>query len=548
MTKTYLALSLGPVVATLNQARTTRELWLASYTLSKLASICMATKTENVPTLSILSPQLWDKEKPTYGAGIYPDRIYWKIDNPLNSTQIQSIQDAILKALRAACNSQVSDTEWDSFLRMVWVQGTWSEEEIEEKDKSFLQRLNDLLDTAELAEKWKLEQPIDVLTKLIGKDDLKLLDRPIYQWRKESLENTKDLMYLTYAGEDIGRFPSIIEITTRPLKSKGTNTDTEWYEDKIEKAISERLRKNAVDKDEDFIGKIKKHYPDDFLVSHKYLCMIQSDGDGVGALLKNLGNDTDKLTLFSNCLNEFAVEASRRVVEYGGTPVFAGGDDLLFLAPVMHQNDAGKNIFHLLQELNTAFPEPFAAKNLPTDSLSQSFGLSMSYYKHPLQEVVKTTQGLLFATAKTHVEGKDKKNAIAFHVEKHSGQYFEACLGIKGAFFEAFMALLNAYQKDDSRFLTSVMFQLREQKAILAEMAHKKERLAAFFQKNFDEDPHHENRGLLDRIENLVYIQFFEKPCMTDETARDSHLKRIFSCLKFIHFLRAKDTKEDDNI
>jgi CRISPR-associated protein Cmr2 len=293
-----------------------------------------------------------------------------------------------------------------------------------------------------------------------------------------------------------------------------------------------------------------------------------------------IGNYTKNIDKFSECLGFFSREASKMVVEYGGTPIFAGGDDVLFLAPVRHKDKDDKNIFDLLESLNRLFIDIFKGNEAickleikeeieedgkkkevmvkPVDKLAQSFGVSITYYKHPLQEALKTTTDLLFITAKSHIENNDKrlkKNAIAFKVQKHSGQYFDACINMKGQFYEQFQKLLNEYKREDSRYLSSVMFTLREQQKVLRLIAEDKQKIANFFDKNFDEKPHDENRGLINAIRDLVHTQFKENPsdedfkvCKKTDTKDkklEYNMERIFACLKFIHFLRAKDHQND---
>lgn len=548
--KTYLAVTIGPIYDTLNQARTIRELWIASYTFSLLSGICVNYNYQM--KLNLLSPKKVEDDINTFGAGIYPDRIYWSLEAPLSKKDINAIQTDILESLEQVSNGTLMKDQWKSFLRIIWIQGSWNDEEL--KEKSFMKRLNDLMDTAELSSKWELQNQTDIITALIAKNNKSEDERPVYKWRKESLKNTPEHHQVFLPFGKVGRFPSIIEITTQKFK----NTNSEWYVENIEKKISEKLYENKEeDEDEEtFMKKIKKKFKDDFNVSHKYLCIIQSDGDGIGKLLNEIGNDNALLKQFSAGLNKFSMQATEKTVEYGGIPIFAGGDDLLFLAPIMHKDsESTKNVFDLMDELNELFPKCFEDINT-TASLSQTFGMSISYYKHPLNEALKAAQYLMFVTAKGHSEEGKDKNAIAFKVLKHSGQYFEAELGMKSKFYGLFKKLLGNYKTDDTKFLSSVMFMLREQKFVLANIAHDSDRLLHFFDKNLNEKPHKENKQLLDAIRDLVHTQFTHHKCLTadndtrkiDEELLDKNLKRIFACLKFIHFLRAKDEKEDDRI
>ena len=98
---------------------------------------------------------------------------------------------------------------------------------------------------------------------------------------------------------------------------------------------------------------MKKALKSAFKFRHKYVCFVKADGDNIGKLLAKIKADSTKITAFSTALGAFAQTAVNQIVEYGGIPVYAGGDDLLFVAAL--QNEEGKNIFTLLDELNTSF-------------------------------------------------------------------------------------------------------------------------------------------------------------------------------------------------
>lgn len=52
--------------------------------------------------------------------------------------------------------------------------------------------------------------------------------------------------------------------------------------------------------------------------------------------------------------------------DYGGVTIFAGGDDLLFLAPLANQND--KTLFDLFDEIRKEFVDSLLEKNDETDN------------------------------------------------------------------------------------------------------------------------------------------------------------------------------------
>ena len=74
---------------------------------------------------------------------------------------------------------------------------------------------------------------------------------------------------------------------------------------------------------------------------HKYFCIVQADGDNMGKTIQN-GN----VAAISTALIQYAAAAVPKISDYGAMPIYAGGDDLLFIAPVVGKD--GKNIFDLI--------------------------------------------------------------------------------------------------------------------------------------------------------------------------------------------------------
>ncbi len=533
----YLAITIGPILKTIQLAKTTRELWVASYFLSKLTKLCIDCE-ELKPNL--LSPQPTSQN--TFGAGVYPDRVYWQLDKSLEETTIEDIQTDILTKLSKETSGLLTVDQLLLYLKIYWLQISFSEDELNKK--SFLFRINEILDGLELQDKWEQSPTINIITQLIGKGLVQEKgDRPVYRWRKASGQTLLENKYA-----DVGRFPSMMEITTRPLKG----FDKPWYQKNITDAIDNRLdeldkkdkespkksgskRDTAEDSElkleDDYMAKIKEKYKDShFRSSHKYVCIIQSDGDGVGNFLRNkVGNDPGKFKEFSDSLNEFAIEASKEVADYGGMPVFSGGDDLLFFAPVQHQLNNGQTIINLVKNLNDKFKERFS-------SLTQSFGISVTYYKYPMAEAITSAYKLLRRTAKK----QPCKNYIAMKVQKHSGQSFNFGFRQEGLLYECFLKLSAATTGYDPNFLNSVMYKLDDQKIVINTITSDKDRLKLFFDENFNEPGHADHKDFFEQVGILITETF---NAFSDEELSDK-MNRVYSALRFVHFLNAKDTNE----
>ncbi|HLO54805.1 MAG TPA: hypothetical protein VK169_10975 [Saprospiraceae bacterium] len=519
---TYLAITTGPIYKTLQKAVTTRELWVASYFLSKLMEIIVKH-----PDLKdcLLSPSLLPGNLDKNGAGVYPDRAYWALQSPLTEKHFESINDDVLKELSEAASNLMQPSELKNYLKLYWVQSSWTDIELEEK--SFLFRLNELLDGLELQEKWEQSNPLRLIEFLIAKNLEIGSNRPVYKWRNESQQ--KGL--LPYALESgIERFPSIIEICTREFLEIDNDN---WYRENVLKAISSKLSNNDDSKeDEQLMDSIKREFnkdeTDHFLSRHKYVCIIQSDGDGVGSYLKNnVGNDVQKLKDFSIELSMFSIEATMKVVEYGGIPVYAGGDDLLFFAPVKDKH--GKDtIIHLLENLDKDFKGKF--KDF---AVSQSFGLSITYYKYPLAEARETASNLMFFGAKN----QPCKNYIDATLQKHSGQIINFGFNLSSEYFTSFKTLLDDAISEKDIFLNSVMFKLEDQLSILEIISTDETKLILFFENNFNESSHKKYKDFFKKLARYIK-ETFDFYIHEDI---DQKINRIYGSLRFIQFLNAKD-------
>lgn len=161
--------------------------------------------------------------------------------------------------------------------------------------------------------------------------------------------------------------------------------------------------------------KLKKHY---------YYAVVSADGDGMGNYLKKI--DDAHVKDFSKCCFDYVVESAARIHEFGGMPIYAGGDDMLFLAPV-ESTDGKKTIYKLCAEINDLFQRKLsenrelnavkAIQDAPKPTIS--FGISIQFVKYPLYEALAESRYLLDGIVKS---SKTTRNSMAVCFQKHSGQ------------------------------------------------------------------------------------------------------------------------------
>lgn len=570
MTNHYIAFTIGPITRTIGRARKTRELWASSYVFSLLMSKILQQIDQKKGKL-LLPAFSKEKEKlSSLGAGIWPDRCILHIEDG-KRPDIQKILDNTYKEL--AKDLGISAKQLRPFLEINTLEADWRASGIEnqatldEKDLIPVHRLNRLLDNLELAAHYEEREdyPFNQL----------LLDNILALYR---IAGHKDSAIFIPMEDGTGRLPSLPEIALMEIrKSTGYG---KGYEDIVETHINQKIlkirsgSKRAKDYDglkanEQLYLDLKEVLPKDAIAfRHKYIAIVVADGDNMGKTITKLSREGDiarNLHLFSENLVDFSRQAVQDISEYGGLPIYAGGDDLLFMAPVTNSHSGLKNILKLCDHLNTDFKEKMG------DSTSLSFGVSITYYKYPLGEAVKDAYGLeqkaksfkVWSAGNNPVTPKAKpkpnaqKEALCFQVRKHSGQQFGATLNLKGNTFNHLMQLLDAETKVDDPFLSSVMYKLQELPVLLADAARSNS-LSHFRKHHFNEGGKHDNpfvkealklAGLIfeeygvfldiDTIDSLKNAAFYKGK---EAALIDLHHTNIFySALRFKQFLIQKD-------
>ncbi|MBK8110491.1 MAG: type III-B CRISPR-associated protein Cas10/Cmr2 [Saprospiraceae bacterium] len=146
---------------------------------------------------------------------------------------------------------------------------------------------------------------------------------------------------------------------------------------------------------------------------HKYIAVVQGDGDNIGKTIQAIGGDKKMVQNFSTALFDFALAATDEIKKYGGKAVYVGGDDVLFFAPVavfnenLNEGNGGlSSIFGLLSALDQKF-EKYLINHPDLKELykeggklhgnvpSMSYGVSITYSKYPLNEARDTAYALL---------------------------------------------------------------------------------------------------------------------------------------------------------
>lgn len=439
---TYSAITIGPILKTLLQAKRTREAWQASYFFSFVMQSIIEKAKQNG---TIILPA--DKNAQNYfGAGIYPDRLIMTSDKSFD------IQETVIEpALKKIEKSGIDQNPLQKYLNIHFIQVDENQlKTFDLKDDkgqpitSYIHKLNYLLDVKELNPNY-CNSDVDFFKALFS-------------------DNVRKFLYSSAFGTKKHKFNSIFEITAQ---------DNQYIQKEIEKLITNGQNSdidNLLFIDENIEKNLEKH--------QKYIAILRADGDNFGKLISNISDQPAQVTKFSQDLVLFSGKASEIIHKFGGTIIYIGGDDILALCPVIKDD---KNIFGIVNELNTEFHNVFKDNIYKVNRVSLSYGLSISYYKYPLNEALETSIELLFGKAKQ----EPLKNCIAFQVLQHSGSLRETILNFSNDNnFDSFNKML-ADLKEKDQLLQSLTHQLIEDMNLL-KVCLERNRLDEYFENHYN--------------------------------------------------------------
>ncbi len=473
--KTYLAFTLGPIYKTLLKARKTRELWISSYLFSYLMRLLL-TEVEKKRVGRILLPDISyiNDYKSFHGAGFFNDRCMIELNDgkSFSIEDYQNLRNKIIEIFSGTFSAYPTlfIDPLTEYLQIYGILKYLDLEELkkeeDEKKRSVVFILNKMMDDMERKTVYQptASKVVDILFDKVTE----FYDLGFEPGELRTFHNVKKVTSNSEETVDILSFPSVVEIATKQLRIKRPEYDN-IVDESLKKGLSLLIseKKNGMDdtNDSEIIERLKKSFPADFKTAHKYICIVNADGDSMGKCSGEIGNDWDKLDLFSKNLSTFARKSADIIHEYGGHPVYIGGDDLFFLAPVISTvNETDQSIFELIKRLDLCFREIWDNNKIKDVDVqtSMSYGISITYYKYPLAEAISLSHELLCDAKK--VPGK---NAIATQVMHHSGQYSKTVFEKKaGGSFDEFLSLLKDFPTKDT-FVRSVHDRIRSDRTLI---------------------------------------------------------------------------------
>ena len=453
MKNRYIAITISPIYKTMGMTSTPCGLWTASYIFSYFAKTLCEKIAGKVGNESIISPYFDGTKTLRDGVGLYHDRIIFKA-GPVNIEEMNNIIDSA----KAKISEVFFPGDYDAqFFLTGYLQASAISFDAEDG--------NCILASGEMLSAFELEQmfnPVetenhilsffDARASLVDGNEAKTKNENIKIWAKEHLDEWQ----LWHAGKN--RIKDL-----KSIASGGVSLDKQ-------------------------------------LKKHQYYAVIQSDGDNMGTLIEKLNSDEDIRKLSKTCL-DFAEEAARAIHSYGGVTIYAGGDDLLLLAPV--ENEKGQNIFHLTTDLEDLFSGKFHDYSA-TPTLS--FGIFICYYKFPLYEAFDSAYKLLFYRAKKTAN----KNSIAVNFQKHSGRSFGLLIektaddGWRIKLKDLISLAITGMKKNTGELLSSVPIKLKTFEALFSKALEDDLLLENAFNNIFDHPVHVTKDGKLLSYISLV--------------------------------------------
>ena len=573
---TYFALTIGPIYKTMAMARKTRELWAASYFFSYLMEQ-LVTSPDLEGELVLPARSAIKNSK----AGLYPDHLIVKNCSYSSAKELfdNTFNDIIEKLPGTASAGRT--TFFEDYFQLYALEIA-------------------LPDT---------DDPIKTILPLLDSMEQKAAYVPVFatNYLKDVFENIGDWeKYREVFGKE-NRFPSVLEISSGNLKRLSPLYVPELIKDfEPKKEVFNRIfdfclyyegqeKNNVLVKDSTAISLLKEAYnpvkltgkeDDQFRFYHKYMAIVQADGDNLSRALHAfycLGGIA-AVQEFSGVLMGFGKDAMELIGNEGGTPIYLGGDDLLFFAPVIGNTGT---IFHLVRDLEKLFGEKInGAENLTrlrsdwNDSitkenkrervdLSISFGISIGYHKFPLMESLETARELLFEEAKM-LPGK---NAVSFRLLKHSGQYFGVTWNKKWRSYDTCFFELMDTVGSELKFITSVQHKLETLRPALCRIlvgrhidptqAGFKENFAIMgiddrrdsfmkhLRENFFNELVHKNDGT-DTFLKLAFaylLQLYrdmEDVYGNSNQTADEAINSLYAALRFIQFINQPDHNDEE--
>lgn len=497
----YVGITIGPIFKTIGEAISPAGLWFGSYFFSTVTKK-LCEQLNDIPNVKIFSPfysSNSNQNPQEDGIGRYHDRILLSVDdNTVTEEELKNIISAVKKEMAGKFgkfNSGQIENFINNYLRIDFVLLNEKTIEIigksEKAGNNIAIILNDALDALELMAAGKGRTDMNLLAPFFaGKKG----NRNIYIKESKLFTDTKPNSQLV-------------------IKHPDDSSDLKSIEDI---ALSRKKEENSSEEIPD--GEVTP-------TRSEYYAVVNSDGDKVGTLLKALCKDveiskqSERINSFSKACLDYAGEAAELVGKYGGMTIYAGGDDLLFIAPV-------HSIFSLCSELDETFKNTLkkGLKEILSDveiNVSLSFGVAVQYVKYPLYEALERARVQLYKAKESCGKRPNGSkisggNRLGIELVKHSGKTVQ--LMVENEKLEMIDNLINYRATTNDQALESVLYNLQDTEIIFKLLFEKTAQNEFDFQKyktrflnNFNNPNQLTYHDYLEKIAEFFYNNYLEE-------------------------------------
>lgn len=435
----YIGITIGPIFDTMNLSSKPAGLWCASYLFSYMSKqLCEAIQRVYGENMSIIVPIQKCDEMYDAGIGMYHDRIIIKV------LEEQPASDIILDL-----EEKVIDPVKRQLVENICMLLDGVDEQAKEELYAYFQVYSVCMD---------IDESQGIMKEISNRLDVLELQKQFY-----ATNRTNSMLEFLRENENIKN-------CFLTPKNKG-----QW----------QLLQKDGTIKTIESLCKAEC----------PYYAIVQADGDYMGSVLTTLKSAEDVKAFSEKCMR-YATMAAQEIADFGGITIYAGGDDLLFLAPL--ENVQG-NIMGLITALREKFETAFDEAKY--SGCRVSFGIEIVYKSFPLYEALEMARYQLFGVA------KNKRNTCAVGIQKHSGQSADFAIHDFSeetgcSIVEKISELISKKQDD---FLNSVSKHIRDNKGLFL-FASTRQQMANLFQNMFDNEMQQKYKQDIQLIEELFVL------------------------------------------
>lgn len=550
--KTYFGFTIGPIYEMMSHSKKTRELWFSSYLFSfYMRNLYRELKDD----FEIIIPQIDFEKLPTSKAGFFPDHIIGDckgLDREEALKKISAANSKVKEELKKTINELIENESQ----RQVVLQIGKRKGEENNAAKGFAdvsKKVSDIVEyyletnfiCLELEEEKKANEIVEEIEKhlyaleckrtfTLGKNEntcFRCKTLPSVVTVREPYDTPEEYALCPFCFFKLRAHHSEIikELTglkkERPFESVGEISAGELKEkyDNVYHKVFEKLKTGEIEdlNESDF----KRNGESDLKNYHKYLAIIQADGDYLGKII----NETKDPKQLSENLFSFSLAVHNNLNSYGAYPVYLGGDDLLVFAPLYYN---GNTVFDLVQNIYDMYTKNVQSSGtVPTIS----FGVNVFYYKSPLSSALQDVYHQLNHIAKR----EDGKNTLALLLTQHSGQKTTLKFRNSSGELESFNELLKGSLTDSKKYPEGIHHNLMKYRTVLTNLNSTKQ-IEYYRENRFNEDIHETFSNGLDLVfkmlsQKLTKLNGSQK--ILHGTDAEEKFGEFISELRFIKFL-----------